>query len=292
MRRINIARLERSHPDFKVISEIEAELMRKAGGFDAFRGQFPRLVRQAIDELIDTLRTGRLRWNELEKTEKTYVGTKIEIIVRNYFGLQRGILDLRLGERDVDVKYTFFSDLMIPPEVSGKPCILIASDEEEQTCFFGVFVARPEYLRSSVNRDEKTSISAAGRANIDWLLNGEPYPEGFWSGIGKAASAEIMNGGSGAERMRRLFRLVQDRPIHRDIIEAVGRQKDPMKRIRKNGGARDQLALEGVVVLTGTYDRALIEKLGLASCTRDEAISFKPTDPAQVALLRINKRIS
>lgn len=291
MRQINAARLEASHQDYSVISEITAELMARAGGMEKFRGEFPLLVRAAIDELIDTLRTGRIHARELEKTEKTYAGTKIEIIVRNFFRLPRGILDLRIRDLDVDVKYTFFSDWMLPPEVIGKPCILIASDETQRTCFFGIFIARLEYLRVGGNRDKKTSISAAGRANIHWILNGEAYPPGFWSSIGADRSEQIMDGSSGTERMRRLFRLVQERPIHRDIIAAVGQQKDPMKRIRKNGGARDHLAAEGIAVLTGKYDAGLIRQLGLPFCDGDHAISYQPLLDTHIRLLQENKKI-
>ncbi|MFN8151440.1 MAG: NaeI family type II restriction endonuclease [Solirubrobacterales bacterium] len=41
---------------------------------------FGGVIRQSIDEVLDGPRTGRWGFEQLEKTEKTYVGTKIEIV--------------------------------------------------------------------------------------------------------------------------------------------------------------------------------------------------------------------
>src|SRR5690606_13577897 len=79
---------------------------------------------------------------------------------------------------------------------------------------------------------------------------------------------------SGTERVAGLFRQVQRQVVDRDILQAVAQQKDYMKRLRKNGGARDQLAEEGIAVLSGKYDSALIERLGLPPATGDEFVSL------------------
>ncbi len=44
-------------------------------------------VRDAIDEVIDTARTGRFSPTQLNGQEKTYIGTKIEILIRAAFEL-------------------------------------------------------------------------------------------------------------------------------------------------------------------------------------------------------------
>ena len=64
----------------------------------------------------------------------------------------------------------------------------------------------------------------------------------------------IMRGASGNERIAELFRVAQGVAVHRDIVQAVAQQKDYMKRLRKNGGARDTLADEGIAILSGKYD--------------------------------------
>src|SRR5690606_36087339 len=130
MKVIRPAPLPLGHQDFAIVDAIEAALIRQAGGVDKLRHDLPILIRAAIDEVIDAPRTGRVHASELEKTEKTYIGTKVEILVRNYFRLPKGILDLRIAGYDVDVKNTLGSTWMIPREATGKPCILVASAED------------------------------------------------------------------------------------------------------------------------------------------------------------------
>ena len=47
-------------------------------------------LREAFDEVIDGARTARYRIEQLEKTEKTYIGTKVEIVLRDGLELERG----------------------------------------------------------------------------------------------------------------------------------------------------------------------------------------------------------
>lgn len=57
-------------------------------------------------------------------------------------------------------------------------------------------------------------------------------------------------------------------------------------RIRRNGGARDLLAPKGIAILWGKGNDWLIGKLKLGPVGPDEFISYKPTDPVEIALLR------
>lgn len=291
MRVIRSVPLPETHPDYPIVKRIEHALAGRVGGLGKLKQELPSLIRQAIDEVIDTPRTGRVYANELEKTEKTYIGTKVEILVRNFFRLPKGILDLKIDGLDVDVKNTLGSTWMIPREAVGMPCILVASDEDSQTCFFGVFIAHLTNLTAGLNQDQKRSVSAAGFDNIHWLLTEEPYPPSFWSIVGEAKTHKIMRGTTGNERVSSLFRETQKIPVHRDIVQAVAQQKDYMKRLRKNGGARDLLAREGVAILSGNYDRSLISQLGLGSVEKDEFISYKPTSAADVAILKAENKI-
>jgi hypothetical protein len=206
--------------------------------------------------------------------------------VRNFFNLPKGILDLTIDGLDVDVKNTLGDTWMIPREAVGKPCILVASDETKNTCFFGIFVAHLDNLTAGMNQDQKRSVSAAGFSNIHWILVDEPYPVSFWSTIGEQATHNIMRGKSGNERIAALFREAQKIPIHRDIVQAVAQQKDYMKRLRKNGGARDVLAHEGIAILSGAYDTKLITTLKLPHVGKDEFVSYKPTSTEAISMLR------
>jgi hypothetical protein len=204
---------------------------------------------------------------ELDKTEKTFIGTRMEIILRTFLDLRRGRLDLRIGDHDVDVKFTTGNNWMIPREAVDHVCVLIGADERNGVCFAGLLLARQEYLSGSINQDKKRTLSAQGFANIYWLLRGVPYPPSFWRSIPVEVLDEIFSGASGNERVTSLFRQVQDRPIGREIIDAVAREKDFTRRVRadrgSHSGTRDTLANEGILLLSGNFGRALVEALGL-----------------------------
>lgn len=242
--------------------------------------------------MIDSKRSGRFTLDELEKTELTYIGTKVEILLRNYLKLERGDkLDLKIDGIEVDVKNTVRSQWTIPMEAMGHPCILIRAQERRALCWFGLLVIREPYLNKGKNRDQKRTISELGRQRIRWLLEAAPYPPNFWERIGAEGKNAITTPRGGTDRIAALFTTVQQKPISRNVVEALARQKDYMKRIRGNGGTRDILSPLGIAILWGKNDRELIEELGLPSCTNDEFISFKAVKDADISLLRRACRI-
>ncbi|NHA14135.1 NaeI family type II restriction endonuclease [Thioalkalivibrio sp. XN279] len=275
------------HPDFELLDRIRREVLARAGGLEALRDAFPVLIRDAIDGVVDTPRTARLKLADIEKTEKTYLGTRVEILFRDFLGLRKGVLDLVVDGVDVDIKNTIGSNWMIPTEAVGKPCILIRSNEAKFLCSLGLVVAHDAYLTVGANKDSKRSLSALGRKQIMWLLEDEPYPSNFWATKDVAEAIYITDPAVRAanERIVRLFTTTLKVPIDRRVIEGVARQKDPMKRLRKNGGARDELALMGIALLSGKYHGEMIAELGLPSCSPDQFIAYKPETQAERELL-------
>jgi hypothetical protein len=266
------------HEDYRLMKQLEEAILRHAGGIDRFKDEIPRLFRQGIDEVIDPARSNRFTLDEIEKTEKTYLGTKLEILIRSHLKMKRGkVLDLAIDEIETNVKNTIGSNWTIPIEAMGHPCILVKSDEKKAICSFGILVIRDDRLNPKPNRDGKRTVSGAGRQHIHWLLKDQPYPENFWQNLPPALKKEIISPTSGTKRVATLFRRVQGKPISRTLVLALAQQDDAMKRLRKNGGARDSLAREGIAILSGQYDRELILDFGLPKCGRDEFLSFKPT---------------
>lgn len=274
------------HQDFPLLSAVAADIIQRAGGTEALAASFSTMLRQCVDDVIMTPKTGRRSYDELEKTEKTYIGTRVEIELRSMLNLKRGKLDTVILGHDVDIKNTMGSNWMIPTEAVGNPCVLVAADEVRAVSYLGLAVARPEYLTVGQNKDSKKSISAVGFANILWLLNEHPYPPNFWRTVPTDVIGRIFDGESGNRRVMALFREVQRVPITRDVIEAVAQQQDFMRRIRadNNKGTRDHLAREGVLLLSGHYDAPLIKALGLPRCTGSEFVSYKPSTPAEVKI--------
>lgn len=283
---IPLSQVVAGHPYYDRLSAIRKELIERAGGLDVIRREIPALLRESIDSVIQTSRTGRRSYEELEKTEKTYIGTRVEIIIRSFFELPKGRLDLLILGADADVKFTIGNNWMMPREVINHPCLLIAADEARALCYFGLFVADPLYLSEGVNQDQKRSVSAAGFANILWLLHNEPLQPNFWRTISHDAAVTIAGQRTGNERVMSLFREVQNRAIPRDVIEATARQKDFMRRIRADGGkgTRDLLAKEGLLLLSGKYDAGLIQQLGLGPVSASEFVSYRPVTEDEVKL--------
>jgi hypothetical protein len=285
------ARFERPltavHDDFGMVDPIVAALVRQGGGWESFARKTTGLIRRAIDEVIDTARTNRFLLKDTEKTEKTYLGTKIEILFRAMLALQKGRnLDLSVDGADVDVKNTMGSNWSIPEEALGHACVLIRESERSALCSVGVIVAMDAYLNPGRNRDRKRTFSVAGLQNAWWILHDVPYPPNIWEILTDDQRDVIMAGRGGTERLAVLFQMLQDRPLQRSVVEHVAQQKDPMKRIRRNGGARDLLAPTGVAILYGRKDRKTIAILGLPELEGDEFIAHTVRDEAERRLLR------
>ena len=285
--------LSADHIDCDELAALEADLLVAVKGKELFEEKLRSFFRSAIDEVIDTARTGRYFLSDLEKTEKTYLGTKFEILLRDWLQVPKGVvLDLLIGGREVDVKSTTGgkSGWMIPPEAIGQLCVLLRVNEDASTCAVGLVRARQQYLRAGKNRDKKTSFSAAGCANIWWMVQHFAYTPNFWTLIGKQETKEIMSPRGGTERLTRLFETCLETPVSRVLIASIAAQDDFMKRIRRNGGARDNLAPKGIAILYSETDRALMQQFGLSFGTR-EFVSYKPKNDAEAVLLRKARHI-
>ncbi len=259
--------------DQDLLDGLTDRLISRAGSFDALCETVGVIIRTAIDDVIDTPRSGRRDISDLEKTEKTYLGTKVEILFRHALGLRRGRLDLVIDEKDVDVKFTVRNNWMIPSEAVDAPCILLGADEIRGKYRFGLIVARDRHLNEGRNRDGKRSISQRGFSEIKWIANNCDYPQRFWKALDADKVEAIFSVKGGTARLVRLFELVRDTPVNRSVIADVAQQLDYMKRIRENGGARDELKKRKILLLSGKRDSRLIRQLGLPACDKDSFIS-------------------
>ena len=281
------------HPDFADLAKLAGQLLEAVGGQRLFAEKLRSFFRSAIDEVIDTARTGRFFLSDLEKTEKTYLGTKFEILLRDWMQVPRGVvLDLLIGDSEVDVKSTTLgrSGWMIPPEAIDQLCVLLRVNELRSICAVGLARARPAYLRARPNRDKKTSFSAAGTANIWWLVRDFAYTPNFWTLIDADLRQRIMSPRYAKDRLAALFESCQEVPVSRVLIAAIAAQDDFMRRIRRNGGARNVLAPKGIAILYSETDRALMHSLRLSFGTR-EFVSYRPKDDGEAALLRADGHI-
>lgn len=276
------------HIDYGDLGALETDLLVAVKGKELFEEKLRSFFRSAIDEVIDTARTGRYFLSDLEKTEKTYLGTKFEILLRDWLQVPKGVvMDFLIGGREVDVKSTTGgkSGWMIPLEAKNQLLILLRINEDRSTCAVGLVRARTAYLRSGENRDRKTSFSAEGTKNIWWMVQDFSYTPNFWTLISDDLRERIMAPRGGTDRLTTLFENCLETPVSRVLIASIAAQDDFMKRIRRNGGARDKLAPKGIAVLYSETDRSVMQQLGLSFGTR-EFVSYKPKNEDEAKLLR------
>jgi Restriction endonuclease NaeI len=263
------------------LDEVERWIRNKATHLATL---FAKAIRQALDEVIDGGRTGRWAIVQLEKTEKTYIGTKIEILVRTALELPREKpLDTVIAGHPVDIKWSSVrSSWQIPTEAVDQLCLLVAGDESRGTFEVGLLRCAGPLLNAGMNKDGKRTISKDGRARIRWLVAGGTLPPNFLATLDPAVREAIMAEPPGQRRVRKLFTLVQKTPVPRLTIETLAQQRDPMRRIRKD--KRDRLG--GLRILGGHYAKtnAIVQALGYPPLAKDEYMSVPRNEITQLGL--------
>ncbi len=234
-------------------------------------------IRRTFDQLYDGRRTGRYRWEQLHKTEKTHCGTLLEINLQREFVFADGLrLDYLIAGHEVDCKYSqTLGGWMIPQEAMGHLCFVATADDQAALWSFGLIRICDGILTRGHNRDTKRSLSAAGRHAISWLFKDADLPPNVLLQLPRAAVDALMALRHGTQRINQLFRLAQGRRITGSVIETVGQQDDPKRRVRK-GDARSRLQQEGVIIL-GDYsaDQAIARQLGLPVPREGEFVSSR-----------------
>ena len=258
-------------PDDVQLREVAAAIETVAD----HRRRFGEVFRQAFDEVLDGQRTGRFDVRGLSKVEKTYIGTKAEIICQSAFRWPRGEhMDFRIAGHEVDSKYSkTLGGWMIPSEAVGSLCLLLWADDLHSVCSVGLVRPRLELL-GAPNKDGKRQLNPAGRARVHWLLYEASLPENLLLHLEPDVRSRIMaHRRSGQARIDELFRSVTGRIIRREVVLAVGQQDDAPKRVRD---ARQHLAAEGIAILGHLADdRAVARRLGLPEPVKGEWISAR-----------------
>ncbi|WP_369216373.1 NaeI family type II restriction endonuclease [Streptomyces flavofungini] len=252
--------------------------------------RFARVLRDTIDQLLDGEHTGRFDWNELHKTEKTHAGTLVEINLLRELELDSGHdLDYLIAGIEVDCKYSQkLYGWMIPPEALDEICLVVWADDHRSLWSAGLLRANRSKLTTSGNvtkkgnRDGKFRLTKEHHSLVTWLWHQEPLEENLLLHIDKSTQEAILSAGSGSKRspgqakLNELFRRVQGRRVSRTVVRTLAQQKDYMKRVRYNGGSRDKLRPEGILIC-GDYPnhQAVAQHLGLPVPQEGESVSVR-----------------
>ncbi|OBJ33064.1 restriction endonuclease [Mycolicibacter heraklionensis] len=237
------------------------------------RERFRWALRDSLDELLDGQRTGRWAYQHLSKTEKTYLGTAVEVNLTKEFEFRNGDhLDWQIAGRDIDCKFS--KDLggwEIPMEMylcadhgdrQGKadhPALLTWFDDTTSRWAAGLMTVTDESLRwktddngdtvRAYNRDNKRRLAESSADAVYWLWDGlqTDLPRNLLLHLNADARGRIFSfPSSGQKRVEQLFREVQGQIVGRQTVVTVGQQDDAPKRVRD---ARPHLRAEGIVIL-------------------------------------------
>lgn len=252
-------------------------------------------LRDSLDELLDGQRTGRWAYQHLSKTEKTHLGTVVEVNLTKEFDFDNGKdLDWRIEGRDIDCKFS--KDLggwEIPMEMyrcsdhgdrQGKtdyPALLTWFDDTTNRWAAGLITITDERLRWKVdglqrayNRDNKRCLANSAAQQVYWLWGGlqVDLPRNLLLHMDSVVRERILSPKlSGQKRVEQLFREVQGQIVGRETVLTVAQQDDAPKRVRD---ARKPLQKEGILIL-GHQDAhpVIAEALGLPVPVKGEWIA-------------------
>lgn len=258
-------------------------------GIEGARGRMGRMLRATYDQIYDGVNTGRYRWDQLKKTEKTHFGSLVEINLQREFDFPDGkTLDFSLAGIEVDCKFSQeIYSWMIPVEAVGQVCLGLTASDTKSRWSAGVFRPQDSTL-GAANRDRKRRLTAHGQRTVHWLWSDAELPPNVLLHLPIDRADAILRPKSGQKRVNELFRQVQCQVIPRGTVATVARQSDYMKRVRYNGGARSHLQDEGIVIL-GHYEShaRLADTLDLPRPSMGEFVSVRlhPTDQGNGALI-------
>lgn len=285
--RVILNDIGQSHPDYGVLNMLAHEITLRVGGGSALQDRFPLLVRDAIDFVLDPVRTARTRVIELDNVEKTFIGLKLEHFVRDMLDAPKGLRDLKIAGLDVDIKNTIGNNWSIPQETysNSEPCLLMAVNDSRYTCSLGLIIAKLDYLHGGAgNRDTKRGVSQHGFKNILWLVQEQPFPGSRFAGLDMDRFRELRKIRDGNSRAAQFWRENIGRRVHRSVMQSLlFDQYDYMKRLRANGGAPDTLRYEGIAILVGTFLKArnMAARLGHPNLGSNEVIGLKAQNSSE-----------
>jgi hypothetical protein len=201
---------------------------------DTDGSRFAEVLRNTYEQLFDGQRTGRFSTDVLLKTEKTHMGTLVEINLQREFEFPGGEqMDYKIEGVEVDCKFS--QDLggwEIPPEAydplerfSTNPrspipaeaiaayeltgpnaahlCLVVWANDPASRWEAGLVRAQVGNLRRRPdgslvrNRDNKVKLSADGEARILWLWATPRLPDNLLLGLQPSVREEILGARSG-----------------------------------------------------------------------------------------------
>jgi hypothetical protein len=209
-------------------------------------------LREALDQIYDGQRTGRWDYTQLSKTEKTHVGTLVEIWLQREFDFADGDeLDFSIAGVDVDCKWSLnLYAWEIPLEMysrGNKIALVLWANEYTARWACGLIRITEDVLRPlGKQRDQKRRLNDVGRERILWVVPGADLVKNTLLDIQDEAKLKlIVYAARGQTAVTNMFRELQGVLINRAAVLTAAQQVDSAKRVRD---ARKHLQAEGIVI--------------------------------------------
>jgi hypothetical protein len=235
---------------------------------------FASAIRNAIDEVVDGPRTGRWSLDALSNPEKTYVGIKLEIIVKAALGVPGSTeQDAEIAGHHVNIKWSKSLAWMIGPENINSICLGLGTTRDGRRFSVGLFRATSARLRAE-NRDKKRSLTAKSyKDDVRWIVHNEVMLRNFVESLPASTRNAIFAEKSAQGRITKLITLVQGIPIPREAFYTVALDKrDPMRRLRRDKYRTGHLG--GMKVFSASYGREELARRGFTNVPKDHFISL------------------
>jgi hypothetical protein len=237
-------------------------------------------IREALDQIYDGQRTGRWDYTQLSKTEKTHVGTLVEIWLQREFGFADGDdLDYKIAGVDVDCKWSLnLYGWEIPQEMysrGDKIALVVWANEYTARWASGLIRISDDTLRPpGRQRDGKRRLNERGQDRILWIAPGEDLVKNTLLHVEDPAKLELIAyAPRGQTAVTNLFRELTGQLVNRATVLTAAQQVDGAKRVRD---ARKHLKPEGIVIF-GHYapHPRMAAELGLEPPTLGRFVSTR-----------------
>lgn len=181
---------------------------------------------------------------------------------------------------EVDVKFTLNRNWMIPMEAVDQLCLLVKADDRRST--FSAYVGRMSghILNAGANRDRKRSLIAGEIKQLRVLAADAPLPPNVLLQMNSTDRAAVLSHRGQEDRFAEFFERVSGQVIGRDVILAIGRRADSLKRVR---AIKKRMATGGYALLCGSYldQRKWASDLGGPVPGPDDWVSIRCDTPEQ-----------
>ncbi|WP_198039688.1 NaeI family type II restriction endonuclease [Micromonospora globosa] len=214
-------------------------------------------IREALDQIYDGQRTGRWDYTQLLKTEKTHMGTLVEIWLQREFCFEDGIdLDYLIAGVDVDCKWSLnLYEWEIPIEMyryGAKVALVVWGNDYTARWAAGLIrISEADLREKGKQRDGKRKLNDHGRDRILWLHREAELVKNTLLHIPNPAKLDsIVYADSGQTAVNNLFRELTGELVNRATVLTAAQQVDSAKRVRD---ARKHLRPDGIVIF-GHYN--------------------------------------